>query len=216
MRAFAILPVLAERDVCNIVNGDARTAAGAMAPLVVASLLVALVVAMVSATRMPTYEASALVLLGQKDQNGAKIQLIPLAPTHEGLRTLTRTVAGAIDSRPVAEETIRRLGLGITLDALQDDLRVRPEPGTTLFRLTYADADPARARQVANTIGQVASEKVSEAGLNKSRLTATLWQSATLPTDHVSPHPVRNGLVALAVALALSAGLLAGRRALGR
>jgi capsular polysaccharide biosynthesis protein len=43
-----------------------------------------------------------------------------------------------------------------------------------------------------------------------------LWASATLPDAPVSPRALRNGLIALVAALTVSAGLLVGRRALGR
>ena len=227
MCACAILPVLAERGVRSIVNGNARTAAGGMAPLVVVSLLVALLVWSWSISQTPRYESTAALFVGEwsspapptqvieaglKKGGGEKIQLIPLAPTPEGLRTLARTVPGAIDSRPVAEETIRRLGglRGVTPDELLDNLKVGADPGTTFFRLTYTDADPARARQIANTVGQVAHDHVRDGDF-----TVTLWSKAELPTTPVSPRPVRNGLAALVAALTLSAGLLAGSRALG-
>ena len=204
---------------------------GAMAPLVVVSLLIAAVVWSWSLSQPPTYESTAMLFVGEsrpappaapatqvieaglKKGGGEKIQLIPLAPTPEGLRTLTRTVANSIDSRPVAEETIRRLGglRGVTPDELLDNLKVGADPGTTFFRLTYADADPARARQIANTVGQVAHDHARDGDF-----TVTLWSKAELPTTPVSPKPLRNGLVALVAALTVSAGLLAGSRALGR
>jgi uncharacterized protein involved in exopolysaccharide biosynthesis len=196
-----------------------------MAPLVVVSLLVALLVWSWSLSQTPKYESTAMLFVGEsrpalpaapatqvieaglKKGGGEKIQLIPLAPTPEGLRTLARTVPGAIDSRPVAEETIRRLGglRGVTPDELLDNLKVGAEPGTTFFRLTYADADPARARQIANTVGQVAHDHVRDGDF-----TVTLWSKAELPTTPVSPKPLTNGLIALVVALTLSAGFAAG------
>jgi uncharacterized protein involved in exopolysaccharide biosynthesis len=200
-----------------------------MAPLVVASMLVALIVVYWSLRQPPRYEATAMLLVGEslpappaapatrvieaglKKGSGEKIQLIPLAPTPERLEKVSQAMVSAIDSRPVAEETIRRLGLGVAPDELLDDLRVQPEVGTTFFRLTYADADPARARQIANTVGQAAHDYVRDGDF-----TVALWASATLPDAPVSPKPLRNGLVALVVALTLSAGLLAGSRALGR
>jgi uncharacterized protein involved in exopolysaccharide biosynthesis len=221
--------VLAERDVRSIVNGDARTVARAMAPLVVASMLVALIVVYWSLRQPPRYEATAMLLVGEslpappaapatrvieaglKKGGGEKIQLIPLAPTPERLEKVSQAMVSAIDSRPVAEETIRRLGLGVAPGELLDDLRVQPEVGTTFFRLTYADADPARARQIANTVGQAAHDYVRDGDF-----TVALWASATLPDAPVSPRALRNGLIALVAALTVSAGLLVGRRALGR
>ena len=187
-----------------------------MRVLLGAVVLGAVVVTVASLSQTPTYEASALLLVGERspaqETGNGKIQLIPNAPAPGGLQDLTLTMAKAIDTTPVAEETIRRLGglRGVTPDELLDNLKVGADPGTTFFRLTYADTDPARARQIANTVGQVAHDHARDGDF-----TVTLWSKAELPTTPVSPKPLRNGLVALVAALALSAGLLAGSRALG-
>jgi capsular polysaccharide biosynthesis protein len=110
-----------------------------------ASLLVAAVVTVVSLFQTPTYEVSALVVVHPKDQSDGKIQLIPNAPTPESLRALVRTMALAIEIRPVAEETIRRLGLEVSPDQLLDTLTVEPVEGTPFLRLRYTDTDPEKA-----------------------------------------------------------------------
>jgi len=53
-------------------------------------------------------------------------------------------------------------------------------------------------------VGRVASERFSKISLGKSPISATLVP-ASLPDEPVSPKPVRNGLVALVVGLALVA-----------
>ena len=73
---------------------------------VAASLLVATIVYAESALQPPTYEASAVLLVGQKEPSDGKIHLIPNAPSPEDLRGLTQTMARDIDSRPVAEGAI--------------------------------------------------------------------------------------------------------------
>jgi uncharacterized protein involved in exopolysaccharide biosynthesis len=75
-------------------------AAGAVA----ASVLIAVVVVCWSLWQRPTYEASALLEVGQKELSDGKIPLIPLAPAPETLQQLTHTTVVAIESRPVAEE----------------------------------------------------------------------------------------------------------------
>jgi capsular polysaccharide biosynthesis protein len=126
------------------------------------------------------------------------------APTQEHVRAM----ALFIDSRPVAKETIRRLGLRITPDELLDNLTVEPLEGTMLIQLTYTDTDPYRAKDVVNTVSQVASERISNTGGILSHITAVVWRKASLPNTPVSPNPLRNGLIALVVALALSAALM--------
>jgi capsular polysaccharide biosynthesis protein len=64
--------------------------------------------------------------------------------------------------------------------------------------ITYTDTDPKKAQQVANTLGQVASEHVP------NEITATVWRKARLPLTPASPNPLRNGLIALVASLALA------------
>jgi hypothetical protein len=86
---------------------------------------------------------------------------------------------------------------------LLDNLTVEQVEGTQFIVLTYEDSDPMRARQIANTVGEVSSELISE---RSSNLTATVWEKAALPESPVSPHPLRNGLLTLVIGLMLCAG----------
>ena len=77
---------------------------GALAALV----LLAAVVVMFSATRTPNYEASAVLLVGQKEQSDGKIQPIPNYHPHRlgGRQALAQVMVIAIETRPVAEEVV--------------------------------------------------------------------------------------------------------------
>jgi capsular polysaccharide biosynthesis protein len=171
-----------------------RAAARAM----VAVVIVAMAVTSASLMQTPTYEASAQVLAAQKQGDpGQPQQTIILETMH------------AIDSRPVAEEAIQRLGLPMVEPAdLLDNLTVEQVEGTLFIVLTYEDSDPMRARLIANTVGQVASEFISE---RSSSFRATVWEKAALPEYPVSPRPLRNGLLTLVIGLVLSAVLVLPR-----
>lgn len=150
------------------------------------ALLVALALAFVallwSRLQTPTYEATAGVQAGSQ-----------------------KAVSAVIDttkSRPIANEVIRRLGLGMPPDVLLDDLTVE-QVGTSRFvRLGYTDTDPVRARRVVNAVGRVSSERVPDAALH---------EKASLPDAPVGPKAARNGLVAFAAGLLVSVALLKGR-----
>jgi capsular polysaccharide biosynthesis protein len=122
-------------------------------------------------------------------------------------------MAVAIHSRPVAKETIGRLGLKMSPDKLLNNLTVEQDPGTMHIDLTYTDTDPTRAKRVANTVGPVASELVSSVatGVTASHVTAVVRKKANLPSTPVSPKPLRNGLIALVLALMLSVIIVAWR-----
>jgi capsular polysaccharide biosynthesis protein len=185
-----------------------------------ASLLVAVAVGVASLLQTPKYEASAQLWVDwqQGDQqtyvtgSGEEIQTLP--PGGEGLQTIILTIIDAIDSRPVAEEAIQRLNLDMTPAELLDNLTIEQVESTSFIVLTYEGTDPVRAKQIVNTVGQVSSELISERSVDSSNLRANVYEEAMVPDGPVSPTPLRNGLLALIVGLALSAGLLARRGAL--
>jgi capsular polysaccharide biosynthesis protein len=174
--------------------------------LVITVVLAAYAVTSASLQQTPTYEASAQVWVdvrspAQGTGNG-KIQLIPNAPAPEALRTLTQTIMGAIDSRPVAEETILRLGLQRDPDELLDNLTVEQVESTSFIVLTYEDTDPVKTAKIVNTVGQVSSELITE---RSSQWTANVYEEAVVPESPVSPRPGPNGLLTLVIGLVLCA-----------
>jgi capsular polysaccharide biosynthesis protein len=183
--------LLAARSAYSL-SVDPRIAVRAM---VVAVVLVTMAVTSASLWQAPTYGASARVLVYQKQS---------FAETVEGLQTFILTMTHTIDSRPVAEEAIRRLELEMTPTELLDKLTVEQIENTNLIVLTYEDTDPERAQLIVNTVGEVSSEFSSE---SSSAFRATVWDKATLPESPVSPHPLRNGLLTLVIGLMLCAGL---------
>ncbi len=138
-----------------------RAAARAM----VAVVLVAVGVSWASFLQTPTYDASAQVWAGQKGvelsgQAGSGEMRKTLPPKIE---QLTQTMAHAIDSRSVAEETIQLLGLRMKPAELSDNLTVEQVENTSFIRVTYEDTDPTIATQIVNTVGEVSSDRISEA-----------------------------------------------------
>jgi hypothetical protein len=136
-----------------------------------AVVLVAVAVTLASSTRTPTYEASAQVWVDwqQGDQqmelanqagSGEMIKTLP--PSVQGLQTIILTIIHTIHTRPVAEETIARLGLRMEPAELLDNLTVEQLENTSFIALTYEGTDPHKATQIVNTVGQVSSELISE------------------------------------------------------
>jgi non-specific protein-tyrosine kinase len=174
---------------------------------ITASLLVAAVVYTASFLPPPTYEASALMVVDQKEQSYGRIHPIPNAP----LGVFAQTVAMDIESPLVAEEAIDRVGLEVSWGELLDNLTARQVDSSRFIRLNHTDTDPERAAVVANTVGLVSSGRISNASAADS-VTASLFDKASVPDAPASPKPLRNGLLALVVALVLSAALIEARR----
>lgn len=148
------------------------------------------------------YEASIKILVGQErgiTQNPADVG---------GLQQLTRTISEGINSRPIAEAVIEQLDLRITPEEfLEEHLSVEQVPETQFIQVNYEDSSPERAQRVANTIGDVYSEQVTQVSPSASAITATVWERAVAPDTPASPNPVRNGLLAAVLGLMLGVGL---------
>lgn len=153
----------------------------------------------------PQYEGSIKILVGQE-----RTSEVPgsLGSDVQGLQQLTQTMAEAVNSRPIAKTVIERLDLGISPEEfLEERMSVEPVADTQFIRVSYRDPDPQRAREVANTIGEVFSNQVSEVSPSANAITATVWERAVTPDEPVSPNPLRNGLIALVLGLMLGTGL---------
>jgi capsular exopolysaccharide synthesis family protein len=159
--------------------------------------------------RTPVYEASARLLVGAEPQEPAlEDQQDSLSNSSvQGLQQVTRTMAQAAGSRPVAQEVIELHRLQTTPEGLLAKTSIEQVEDTQFIQLIYRDTDPARARDVVNTLGVVASGRISEASASASNIRATVWEYAEAPRTPVSPKPVRDGLLAAALGLLLGLGL---------
>jgi capsular polysaccharide biosynthesis protein len=202
------------RRYASYLSVDPRIAARAAARARVAVVLVAVAMSVASLWQTPTWEASAQVLVDEKQSDrqsyltgsGEEIQTLP--PGGEGLReTIILTMAHVIDSRPVAEEAIGRLGLRTEPAELLDNLTIEQVENTSFIRLTCEGTDPVKAQQIANTVGEVSSELLSKRSAAGSKVRAAVHEEAIVPESPVSPDPLRNGLLTLVMGLGLCAGL---------
>lgn len=156
-----------------------------------------------SLLQTPRYEASIMILIGQErgDAEAPNVDVM-------GLQQLTQTMAEAVGTRPVAEEVIRRLDLRTSpVDFLEKDLSVEQVGATQFIEVNYRDTDPERARRVANAVGDVFSEQITEVSPSASAVTATVWEQASPPGDPVSPDLMLNVGAGLALGVVLGIGL---------
>jgi capsular polysaccharide biosynthesis protein len=148
------------------------------------------------------YEASIRILVGQEQGSSASGNL---AGDIQGLQQLTQTMTEAVNSRPIAEAVIQQHDLQVTPeDFLTDSMSARQVAATQFIEVNYRDSSPQRAQQVANTIGEVFSEDVSNITPTTNAVTARVWEPAEVPDKPVSPN------LPLNVSLALMVGLLLG------
>ncbi len=149
-----------------------------------------------SLAQAPTYEASVKILVGQKSTGDA--DLVAPAANVNDLQELTLTVATAAQTRPVAETVVEQLNLPEqSATEVLGNMSVEPDPGTMYVNIYYASSNPKEAQLIADAIGKVLSQRISDVSLGANGITATVWAPATLPQTPVSPDPVRNSIIAL-------------------
>jgi len=152
----------------------------------------------------PVYEGSIVILIGQEEptDNAGQLQ-----GEIAGLQQITQTMVEGVASRPIANAVIERLGLQTTPGEVQKNLRAEQIGATQFIKVDYIDASPEEAQRIANTVGEVFSEQVSEVSPSASSIRAEVWQWAEVPDKPVSPKPRRDGLIALAVGVLLGVAL---------
>ncbi len=122
--------------------------------LIAATTIIAGVTAfLVSRHMTPVYQASSTLLINQARNPDVSYQDILTS------ERLTRTYAKLLTSRPVLEETARRLGLD---EIDQKSLTVQPVRDTQLIVLKVNSTIPSLAARIANTLPQVFIEQNKE------------------------------------------------------
>ena len=154
--------------------------------------------------QVPMYEASVKMVVGQEQEPGRPSSV---SSDVAGLEQFARTAAEVAETLPVAEEVVRELNLDMTASQLLGSMSVEPVATTQVIQINYVDPDPQRAKQIADTIGEVFSRQISEVSPNANAITATLWERAQVPQAPISPNPLRNAFLALILGVVLAAGL---------
>jgi capsular polysaccharide biosynthesis protein len=149
----------------------------------------------------PQYEASVKILVGQESG------FVGASGNVQQLEDLTQTMSQAVITRPVAEEVIRQQGLNLTPEALLGRLSANQIPQTQFIQVNYRDTDPRTARSMADAVGYVFTEQVSEVSPDYSAVTATVWEQAAVPGQPANVSYRRNITVGLMVGAILGVGL---------
>jgi capsular polysaccharide biosynthesis protein len=161
-----------------------------------------------SLLKTPMYEGSIKILVGQGPPSIEPNSPYPPIADAFGLQQITRTMAEGIQSKSVANAVIRQLDLSVTPEQFVDNyLSVRQIQQTQYIEVTYRDPSPERAQQVADAVGNVFSEQVSDVNLDAYDLEITVWERSETPDEPASPNPLLNTLIALVLGLMLGIGL---------
>ncbi len=165
--------------------------------LVLAAITLAGIAVGFSILQTPTYEASIRILISQEGEPSGNPG--SLEGEVSGLQQLTQTMTEAVNRPPITGAVIEQLGLQTTSEDLQKNLNVEQVRATQFIQVSYKDTNPVRVQQVANAVGDEFSNQISEVSPTSNSMRATVLERAEVPDEPVSPDPVRNGLVALAI-----------------
>ena len=113
-------------------------------------------------------------------------------------------------SELVLSPVIRQLGLQTTPASLSSLLTVTAPTSTSIINIQATDHDPAQAAAISNAVAKslvAAVSKLSPKSTSGSELvTATVVNSATVPTKPASPKPTTNLALGFVLGLVLGAG----------
>ncbi|MDZ4180170.1 MAG: polysaccharide biosynthesis tyrosine autokinase [Coriobacteriia bacterium] len=121
--------------------------------IVQAVVIVALTALVASLLQAPVYEGQAKVLISEKGGGVDIFGSIGLDISSQPERGL-QTQVQLMQVRPLLENTIRTLGLGITPEALARRVTISAVGQTNIVTITATDGDPARAAAIANTLAE--------------------------------------------------------------
>jgi succinoglycan biosynthesis transport protein ExoP len=125
-------------------------------------------------------------------------------------RSRIASYVAVADSPLVAQKVIDRLDLTLAPEQLAGEITATSFGTSWVVDLTVRDTDPERARDVANALGPELDKAVNEleniTRANAVPIKVTVLRPAQLPVTPISPRPVRDLGLALALGLMLGLG----------
>lgn len=125
--------------------------------IIQAVVIVTLVAVVVSLLQPKQYEGKADILVSENDTGAALLGTTLSEFSSQPDRSMATQVQ-LVQERPLLENTIRKLDLGITPEELAKRVTIAEVGQTNVFTVTATDGDPRRAARIANTL---AAEYVS-------------------------------------------------------
>ena len=111
----------------------------------------------------------------------------------------------------LAQRTIDKLGLDMSAEQLQANVKASAKPDTVLIDVDVLDESPVRARDIANTLSDEFVAMVRELETPEDGATpdarVVVEQRASIPNHPVVPKTARNIAIGLALGVLLGIGL---------
>ncbi len=178
--------------------------------LILCPLVAAAVAGGVSTRLSPVYEAHVALL----------VRPTQVLPVDAGVAAVTsdqisRTYAQLMTERPLLDKVVRDLNVDTTPERLAKQVKVTPQPNTTILDVSASSTNPQLARDIANTlvndfIAQIKDIQSQEQTAQNSRSQDNLVvvSPAVTPDKPVSPNIPLNTLLAAAAGLLVAGGII--------
>jgi tyrosine-protein kinase len=162
----------------------------------------------------PMYSSSARLFVATSESDATQ--------AYQGNLFATQRVESYADivpkSRKLAEQVVDDLGDGSDPDVVRSQVKATVVPDTVNLEITATDADPVRARDIAQAYAEALSDLVATLetpeGKSNALIKAEIVDDAHVSTSPVSPQPVRNLGLGLVLGLLLGVGLAVVRELL--
>lgn len=148
----------------------------------------------------PKYQSSTDVyVLTSEGNNKATYSDVQLATS------LTKDYEALIVSRSVTNEVISDLKLSLTNEQLAKMITVTALKDTRILRISVSNSDPYLARDIANSVREVASKQIVSI-MNVDAI--NLVEEANLPTSPYSPSIRKNTVIGGSIGIFISLAIL--------
>lgn len=183
--------------------------------VVVTTMLGVLAAVVLSLVTTPLYQASTRLFVSTTSGSS-------LSDIYQGNRLSQERVvsyAQLLMGQTLAQRTVDKLGLDLSAQELQANVKASVKPDTVLIDVHVLDASPVRARDIANTLSDEFVAMVREletppgTGVSPDAR-VVVEQRASIPSDPVVPKSARNIAAGLGLGLVLGIGIATLRDAL--
>ena len=146
----------------------------------------------------PTYTSKSKMLVLSKETTISSLADLQLGSQ------LTKDYTILIQSRPVLNEVIGNLGLGIDYETLSSKLTVTNPSDSRILELAVTDSNPYQAKKIVDEISQVSARYIGE---KMEVTTPNIIEEGEVPYKRTSPSMSKNVMIGLLLGLLLGCAI---------
>ena len=150
-------------------------------------------------TRVPLYKSDTTIVLVSETNTQNNFTDLQMN------KNLVDTYSEIIKSRKVLNPVIKNLGLDYSYNDLKNNVTVSSVTNTEIIRVSVSDKNPERAKEIANEIGSVFSEKIQK--IYKLNNVSIVDKAITAKSPY-NINYIKDNLIYVAIGLVLSCGLV--------